>query len=336
MKRFTVALFVILVCAIANAQQRRTLAYVTSERTGDITIIDTRTMKEVGHYHVQGRARGIRVSHDGRVLYVAVSVPMGQRRPSSIDQDRILAIDAATGRVLHRYNTGVDPERLALDASGERIFVAQEDAGTASIYDLRRDSCIASVVVGLQPEGVGVSPDNRWAYITSEGSNCVSVISARKQHKGSAAEVASLFFVDQGPRDVAFLRTKHKAYVACEIGGSIAVIDTRSHVVTSRIKLPLGSRPMSMVLNSNESKLYVSNGRGNTVSVIDTRTDAVRSTIATGSRTWGIAITPDDKTVFAANSLDNTISVIDAETDRLKSMLNVSGQPWGVAIANAP
>jgi YVTN family beta-propeller protein len=319
------------VCVISSTSHaQRAYAYITSERSGDITVIDTRTLATVHTFHVNGRARGIKVSADGRTLYVAVSIPIGQKHPSSIDQDRILALDAASGRALHRYNTGVDPERLALDPTETHIFVAQEDAGTASIYDLKRDSCIASVVVGLQPEGIMVSPDSKWAYVTSEGSNSISVIDARKR------SVKALFFVDQCPRDVAFLRSMHRAYVACEVGGSVAVIDSRTHQVLSRIVLPRGSRPMSIAVNRDESRIYVSNGRGNTVAVIDTRTNNVIASIPTGSRTWGIAITPNDRAVFAANSLDNTISVIDTRTNRVTSTLHVAGSPWGIAIGSAP
>ena len=101
------------------------------------------------------------------------------------------------------------------------------------------------------------------------------------------------------PRSVAFLPDGSRAYVACETFGSVAVIDTASHKLLSKIQLPEGSLPMGTAMSSDGKELFVSTGRKNTVAVIDTTKNAVSATVPVGTRAWGIALSPDgSKLVF--------------------------------------
>src|SRR5207247_7855620 len=75
------------------------------------------------------------------------------------------------------------------------------------------------------------------------------------------------------PRSVAFLPDGLHAYVACENGGYIAVIDAQSHQLLSKIQLPTGSLPMGNAVSKDGKELYVSTGRGNAVAIIDTQND---------------------------------------------------------------
>ncbi|HEX9942405.1 MAG TPA: hypothetical protein VGG03_10340, partial [Thermoanaerobaculia bacterium] len=49
------------------------LAYVTNERAGTVTVIDTATDKAVGSFKVGARPRGVQASADGKRVYVALS-----------------------------------------------------------------------------------------------------------------------------------------------------------------------------------------------------------------------------------------------------------------------
>src|SRR5207237_10657733 len=73
------------------------------------------------------------------------------------------------------------------------------------------------------------------------------------------------------PRSVAFSSDVTRAYVACENGGYVAVIDAKSHKVLSKIQLPTGSLPMGTVVSRDGKELYVSTGRGNAIAIIDTQ-----------------------------------------------------------------
>lgn len=120
--------------------QKAPLAYISNEHSGTITVIDTGRDRVVATIPVgEGRPRGIQLSPDGRTLYVAVSddAPLLET-----DQDAIVMIDVATRKVTARLPGGTDPEQFGVSPDGTRLYVANEDAGTASIIDLSDRSLI--------------------------------------------------------------------------------------------------------------------------------------------------------------------------------------------------
>jgi PQQ-dependent catabolism-associated beta-propeller protein len=309
-------------CARAPSGPR---AYVSNERDGTVTVIDTNTDRVVATIDVGARPRGIRTSPDGKLVYVALSFST-QQTPGTIN--KIAAIDHDTGKVIAQYDAGTDPEQFAVSNDGRRLFISNEDAGTASIVDTTSGKVISTVVVGIEPEGVTISPDGRWVYITAETSNTVSVIDTESN------EVVATFMVGARPRDAAFSPDGTRAYVTAELGRSLSVVDTTTHAVLKTIELPRadGVKPMGVVVSNDGERIYVANGRANNVSVIDARTDKLLATIPVGQRVWGLAITRDGKKLYAANGVSNDVSVIDTATNAVVATVKAGDGPWGIAI----
>src|SRR5205085_12451273 len=97
-------LLLLLACA---ARPRGPLAYVTNERDGTITVIDTATDRVVSTFSVGGRLRGVRVGSDGARVYVAASTPSGKNYDPK--ENHVAAVDARGGEVLATYEVGSDP-----------------------------------------------------------------------------------------------------------------------------------------------------------------------------------------------------------------------------------
>jgi YVTN family beta-propeller protein len=150
------------------------LAYVSNERDGTISVIDTGADEVIQTIKVGARPRGIRLSPDGSRVYVASSTPSGQTYRDA--DNKIVAVDATTGEVVAKYHIGSDPEQLAVSRDGTKLYASNEDAGTVSVVDVRTCELISTLVVGIEPEGVTISPDGRWVYVTAETSNTVSVV----------------------------------------------------------------------------------------------------------------------------------------------------------------
>ncbi len=300
-------------------------AFVSNERDGTVTVIDTKTDRVVSTINVGARARGIRTSPDGKIVYVALSFS-SQQTPGTIN--KVAAIDAGIGKVVAQYDAGTDPEQFAISADGRRLFISNEDVGTASIVDTQSGKILSTVIVGIEPEGVTISPDGRWVYVTAETSNSVSVIDT------GTNEVVATFMVGARPRDVAFSPDSAHAYVTAELGRTLSVVDTKTHSVVRTIDLPQkdGVKPMGVVVSNDGTKIYVANGRANSVSVIDARTDELLATIPVGNRVWGLALTRDGKKLYAANGISNDVSVIDTATNSVVATVGAGEGPWGVAI----
>src|SRR5207253_3604320 len=142
----------------------------------DLTVINADTQTTIGTFKLGKRPRGIQASPDGKSLYVALSgsppAPPGVDEktlpPPDRTADGIGEIDADTYQVKRIIHAGNDPEQLAISADGRRLFVANEDAATASVVDVPSGNVIERVKIGDEPEGVKIRPDGKVVYVTSE------------------------------------------------------------------------------------------------------------------------------------------------------------------------
>src|SRR5207253_3509167 len=90
--------------------------YISDEAGTAVHVVDGATLRETGRIEVGKRPRGIGLSPDGKILYVAVS-----------DDNRIVAVDRATGTVRIALDNVPDPETVALSPDGARMYIANED-----------------------------------------------------------------------------------------------------------------------------------------------------------------------------------------------------------------
>src|SRR5262245_21032699 len=111
-QRTSLATHIVLVAAVllagCSSRPQLSRAYVSNGWGGTISAIDTDTDRVACTFHVGGRARGLRLSADGRRLYVAVTYPSELELTG---EDGVVAVDTVSGRLLGRYPVGSDPER---------------------------------------------------------------------------------------------------------------------------------------------------------------------------------------------------------------------------------
>lgn len=321
--------------------------YVTNEKSGDVTIIDGRDFKVAATVPVGKRPRGIHLSPDGNVAYIALSgTPI--EGPPQIDAhgnpifdkqkdddenadkaaDGIGVLDVRTRKLTHKLNAGSDPEEFALSKNGRQIYISNEDTKTASVIDIASAKLAHIIPVGQEPEGVTTTPDGRQFYVTCEAGGDIYVIDA---HSYAAV---SHFKVNGRPRSVAFLTAGGIGFIPSESAGELNIIDSVHATVLRTIQLPSGSRPMRVKLSPDEKRLYVSNGRAGTISVFDSHSYELLDTIRVGTRPWGIGISPDGKYLFSANGPSNDVSVVDLKTYKEVSRIKAGSSPWGIAVTS--
>ncbi len=308
--------------------------FVTNETSGDISVVDVALQRVVATIPVGKRPRGIRLSPDRTLLYVALSgSPMA---PPGVDEDTLPPPDrTADGigvigvrdlRLLRVIKAGSDPEQTAVSTDGTRLFVANEDVGEASVVRVEDGMVLGTFKVGGEPEGVDLRPDGRVVYVTSEEDNQVAVIDA------VGMKLLKTFEVGPRPRSTAFLPDGSRAYVTSENGGSVAVVDAQAHTLLQTITLTGEMvRPMGAVAAPDGRHVFVTTGRGRRVVIIDTATNAPVGEIEVGERPWGIDVSSDGGTVFTANGTSNDISIVDVAARTVKAKITVGERPWGVA-----
>ncbi len=97
----------------------------------------------------------------------------------------VSVIDTNNNTVLTTIGVGSNPNGVAVSPNGTLAYVANADSNTVSVIDTATHTVIDtnpsnpgidSIVVGLNPGGVAVSP-NGSVYVSNWTSNTVSVIS---------------------------------------------------------------------------------------------------------------------------------------------------------------
>jgi YVTN family beta-propeller protein len=323
--------------------------FVSNEKSGDVTVIGE-DFKPLATIPVGKRPRGIHVSPDGKIVYVALSGTPVQGPPEldaggnpilkknkggGDDEDDVQAdksadgigvVDVAAKKLVNKISAGSDPEEFALSKDGTRLYISNEDVKTASVINIATAKVEHIIMVGQEPEGVATAPDGKSFYITCEAGGDIFVIDT-----GSYMPLAH-FKVEGRPRSVDFLPGGAIGFIPSESVGQVDVIDAAQHQVLKTISLPTGSRPMRARVAPDGRKVYVSNGRAGTISVLDTQTYELLDTVKVGPRPWGIAISPDGKYLFAANGPSNDVSVVDLASNKEITRVKVGASPWGITV----
>src|SRR5437870_5603115 len=351
-------LIIVLAAAFAGiavaAESPNYFAFVSNEKSGDVTVIDGTSDAVAATFAVGKRPRGIHATPDGKRIFVTLSgsprMAPGvdtERAPADKTADGLGVIDVSARKLVDRWHVGSDPEQFAINKDGKLAFIANEDDASIVIVDLDSGQPRGKIKVSEEPEGVGVNPESGEVYVTCEEKGEVFVIDPDQQRV--------IAKIDTGgrPRSVAFLPDGSRAYVACENGGYVAEIDAKSHNLLSKIQLPTGSLPMGTAISKDGKELYVSTGRGNAVAIIDAQKnevprspllsargegegeESIVAMIPVGNRAWGIALDPSGSKLYTANGASNDVSVVDVKSRKELRRIKVGDGPWGIAIVSA-
>jgi YVTN family beta-propeller protein len=319
----------------AAAQAAR--GYVSNEDDGTVTVIEVERLEAVATIEVGKRPRGMVLSRDGKVLYVAVSgmpkcpPPIPDEECAKLPRDRqadgVAVVDTAALKLVRRLGGVSDPERVELSRDGRQLFVTDEDDARLTVLDPRRGTVLARIRVGREPEGVRASADGRWVLVTSEDDNSVSVIDAHSH------VVRRTVAVGARPRDLAFTPDGHSVYVPGEADASLYRLGLAAGTSPARVlQFRKEARPMGVALDAARARLYVSTGRGGSVAVIALPDATLKSEISVGGRPWGIALSADGQRLCTANGPAGDVAVIDANTLSVLGKIRTGHGPWGVVL----
>jgi len=312
------------------------LVYLSAEASGEVVVVDPEVAMVTLRIPVGKRPRGLKVSRDGKLLYVALSG--SPRGGPNVDESKLPAadrsadgigvVDLGTGKLVRTFPSGQDPEAFDLSLDGKTLYVSNEETAELSVLELESGKITHKIAVGKEPEGVTLRPDGKAVYVTSEQDGSVTAI--------DTATFAVLATIPTGlrPRGIVFGKDG-TAFVTNELGGTVTVFDANKNVPLTTIKIesqvPLGQRPMNAVLSPDQKQLYVSTGRGGAVAVIDVAKRAFDHLIeGVGARPWGLAMDSAGKRLFTANGSSDDLAIIDVKTGKVESKVRVGGLPWGV------
>jgi len=139
---------------------------VTAEGKKEIVVIDTRAEKITARYPTgQDLSHMVAVSPDGHRAFVASLSGAGS----------VVAIDLASGKVLKDIPTGKGAEGLDVTPDGREVWVANREANTITIIDVKSLAPVFTIQAPGFPIRVKITPDGRRAVATFTGAGDVRV-----------------------------------------------------------------------------------------------------------------------------------------------------------------
>ncbi len=308
------------ICAASQAAAAE-LAFVSNEKDNTVSVIDTATLKVVKTIAVGKRPRGMVLTPDMKRLIVCAG-----------DDNRLDIIDTETLEIIERHETsGPDPELLDIDHAGKTIYVANEDDGMVTVLE-KDGTAKAEIQIGVEPEGMAVSPDDSIVVATSESTSMAHFINTQ------TLKVVANVLVDTRPRVSEFTWDGSEVWVSAEVGGTVAVIDAATRKVKTKISFEIAGvrpeliQPMGIRFNKDGSRAVVALGRANRVALIDTKTYKVLDYILVGQRPWHLAFSADFSKLYTANGLSNDMTVVDTATWKAEKSAPVGRLPWGIVV----
>jgi YVTN family beta-propeller protein len=254
-------------------RQAKTL-YVANRLSNDVSVIDLQSGQEIKRLAAGRGASYLALSPDGERIYCTHVYPAigGHRTPP---ESEITIISTATQRVVERlplhnvagvFHVAVSGDgRLGVAADlrpKNLIPLAHVEHGWAFGNSLTLFGPDAGGVVEVpideldryfaRPWGVAIAPDKSRLFVTTEGSDSITVI-----------DIARL---------LEFVRTNRRHFEND--------LSASANYVVARI--PVGHNPRGIVLSPDGRQLYVSNRLDDSIGVIDTATYKIVSTIDLG------------------------------------------------------
>src|SRR5215475_15791279 len=110
--------------------------YVTNEKDGTVSIIDSAKLEVVKTVKVGQRPRGITLTKDHRWLLVCAS-----------DDNSVQVFDARTMELVKSLPSGQDPEQFILHPAGKLLYIANEEDNLVTVVDIEKDVVLAEILV---------------------------------------------------------------------------------------------------------------------------------------------------------------------------------------------
>jgi YVTN family beta-propeller protein len=270
-----------------------TTLYVANRLSNDISVIDIKTGEEIKRLLAGRGASYLALSPDGRFIYATHVYPNPGpfRTPPNSE---ITVIDTARQRVVERkrlpnaagvFHVAMSPDGQIGVAAQLRpknlIPLAHVEHGWAfgdslTLFGPAVGSAIQVPIDELDryyalPWGVAITDDNSKLFVTTAGSESVSVIDIDRLLKT--------------------VRSRQHDF-ANDLSASANYVVTR---------IPVGHNPRGVLLSKDGRHLYVANRLDDNISVIDTATNKVASTIDLGGPTNIDALRRGERLFYTAD-----------------------------------
>lgn len=307
----------------------------TANEGGSISKIDLTKNEVTDTIEVDGTVHNVQISPDGKVL--AATVVPEMKEEGAVHDD--------------------DGHGMAMN-------------GYAQFYDMASGKLIKSVEVGNHPAHVVYTNNGKYALVTNNDDNNVSIIEIKDYR------VIKTVQTGKGPHGFRISADDKFAYIANMSEDTVSVIDITVMKESKRIKV--GDTPVTTGITKDGKTLLVTLNSENALAIVDlttaqvikivvgigpaqvyiqaddryafvanqgteenpsrnvTKVDIVErkavATIETGDGAHGLITSTNTKMLYVTNMYEDTLSIIDNDTEQVVSTIKIGKTPNGITI----
>lgn len=334
-----VALAMALPAPALRAQAGGQTLFVENTNSGDVSIIDNKTLAVIGTIPVGLSPDDIVSSPDGATLYVSRIVRNDNGRPSG--KGEVVAVDAHNRQVLWRAPLNGVPNHLAVSPDAKRVYVTIVSTHYVDVVDPARRAVVDSIDVGVGPHDIVVSPDGQRLYVGLILGNKVTIVDANTHHVIRQIAFAA------GVRPIALTRDESRLFVQVSYLHGFAVVDPATGATIRRIQLPVPpgrTLPDSMPVTADHGLRITADGRYliangsmmNLVAIYGLPDLSLVATIPVGDDPNWDVISPDGTRLYVTNRGSDDVSVIDLAGKREVARIKVGRYPERMTAVAGP
>ena len=176
----------------------------------------------------------------------------------------------STRKLIAEVTVGSDPVGVAVNATTNKIYVANSGSNDVSVIDGASNSVVATITDpnAVAPVAIAVNPTTNTIYVANSQSNNLSVID------GASNSVTATIPIGTSPSSAAVDPQTNFIYIAnagnSQTGdpGSVTVMNGATNT-TQTLTDPNAKNPVAVAVNPTTNKIYVANSGSNNVTVIN-------------------------------------------------------------------
>ena len=284
-------------------------AYVASQSSNTVGVINTATGATVATIGVGTAPFGVAVSPDNRRVYV-----------TNMGSNDVSVINTLKNVVIATVPVSLKPAGVAISPDGNKVYVANSGSATVSVINGASDIVEAKIPVGSTPHGLVVSHSGAVVSLVN-GVDATFIDAVSNGISSTTAAGMDGFGIAVSPNDQHVYATDagaNKLWAISQTGSAVEAM------------VPTGSSPSGVCVSPDGNTVYTANTNSNTVTVINSTRPtnlSVAGNINVGQAPNSICFGKDGKLLYVVNGGSNTLSAIDPVTNKVVATFPTGASP---------
>jgi len=220
---------------------------------------------------------------------------------------RTMIVDAVEGKLIAEIPDTPGVHGIALASELGKGFITCGKINSVKVFDLNKNSILATVPVGNGPDAILYEPLTRHVFVFNHKGKTVSVLDAKTQEVIKTIELG-------GQPELGVADDRGNVFVNLEDTSEVVALDAHDFVVRSRWPLAPGKEPTGLAIDTKNRRLF--SGCANRLMVMtDADTGKMLATAPIDSGVDGAAFDPATELIFSSNR-EGTLTIIKEAASR--------------------